>query len=173
MGINPITGKRYQLSKYARKKVAKYLPTSKPKKLPQSNRYCTACEKKRIFRLNPVIGHSRCTVCGGSFSKREDPNYPRKVWKLTKKAGVVEEKDILTPEQFAEKNVKWHKFVKIPVVVEAFMTRKVLYIKTLEGVMKANRGDWIIKGIAGEIYPCKHSIFEKTYQKVKTEGVKG
>ena len=38
-------------------------------------------------------------------------------------------------------------------------------IQTLEGVMTANVGDWIIKGIKGEFYPCKPDIFEKTYEK--------
>lgn len=40
-------------------------------------------------------------------------------------------------------------------------------IKTLEGVMTANRGDYIIKGIKGEIYPCKPEIFEMTYEAVE------
>jgi len=40
-------------------------------------------------------------------------------------------------------------------------------IKTLEGPMIANVGDWIIKGVEGEFYPCKPSIFEKTYEKVE------
>lgn len=39
-------------------------------------------------------------------------------------------------------------------------------IKTLEGVMTANPGDWIIKGVAGEFYPCKPDIFEQTYELV-------
>lgn len=39
-----------------------------------------------------------------------------------------------------------------------------LHIKTLEGVMTANTGDWIIKGVNGEFYPCKPDIFEKTYE---------
>jgi len=40
-------------------------------------------------------------------------------------------------------------------------------IKTLEGDMKANKGDWIIKGVNGEFYPCKPDIFEKTYESVE------
>ena len=40
-------------------------------------------------------------------------------------------------------------------------------IKTLEGIMTATSGDWIIKGINGEIYPCKPDIFEMTYEEVK------
>lgn len=42
-----------------------------------------------------------------------------------------------------------------------------LYIKTLEGVMEANKGDYIIKGVNGEFYPCKPDIFEKTYELVE------
>lgn len=42
-----------------------------------------------------------------------------------------------------------------------------LMIKTLEGAMKADIGDYIIKGVNGEFYPCKPDIFEKTYEEVK------
>lgn len=38
-----------------------------------------------------------------------------------------------------------------------------LEIETLEGVMKANKGDYIIKGVKGEFYPCKPDIFNDTY----------
>lgn len=38
-----------------------------------------------------------------------------------------------------------------------------VYIETLEGKMLANYGDYIIKGVNGEFYPCKPDIFEKTY----------
>ena len=37
-------------------------------------------------------------------------------------------------------------------------------ITTLEGVMRAMIGDYIIRGVAGEIYPCKADIFEATYE---------
>tara|TARA_R110000796_G_scaffold248280_1_gene374940 strand:+ start:64 stop:351 length:288 start_codon:yes stop_codon:yes gene_type:complete len=39
-----------------------------------------------------------------------------------------------------------------------------LVIPTLEGDMKAMNGDWIIKGVKGEFYPCKPDIFELTYE---------
>lgn len=39
-------------------------------------------------------------------------------------------------------------------------------IKTLEGVMRGDAGDYIIRGVNGEIYPCKPDIFNKTYEKV-------
>lgn len=44
-------------------------------------------------------------------------------------------------------------------------------IETLEGVMKANLGDYIIKGVNGEFYPCKQDIFEKTYDKADDSSV--
>ena len=43
-----------------------------------------------------------------------------------------------------------------------------LIIQTLEGKMRADYGDWIIKGVAGEVYPCKPDIFEATYEPVET-----
>jgi hypothetical protein len=41
-----------------------------------------------------------------------------------------------------------------------------LQIETLEGTMTANKGDWIIRGVKGEIYPCKPDIFAATYEPV-------
>jgi hypothetical protein len=78
------------------------------------------------------------------------------------------------------------KYRKKPVVIEAvewtgsnvfdmeeFASTKVEYtfdncliVATLEGAMKANVGDYIIKGVQGEFYPCKPDIFEQTYEKV-------
>ena len=79
------------------------------------------------------------------------------------------------------------KYSKKPVVIEAvqwtgenvkevmdFMnwrnaahdTASGLMIHTLEGNHHASLGDWIIKGVNGEFYPCKPDIFEKTYEKV-------
>ena len=39
-----------------------------------------------------------------------------------------------------------------------------IMIPTLEGHMRADTGDWIIKGVKGEFYPCKPDIFEATYE---------
>ena len=44
--------------------------------------------------------------------------------------------------------------------------RHKLEIATLEGDHRANIGDYIIKGVAGEFYPCKPEIFEQTYEEV-------
>lgn len=39
-----------------------------------------------------------------------------------------------------------------------------IFVPTLEGVMTASPGDWIIKGVKGEMYPCKPDIFDATYE---------
>lgn len=41
-----------------------------------------------------------------------------------------------------------------------------IFVHTLEGQMRAEVGDWIIRGVAGEFYPCKPEIFEATYEAV-------
>ncbi len=41
------------------------------------------------------------------------------------------------------------------------------HIETLEGTMEGRGGDYIIKGVNGEIYPCKPDIFKKTYEAVE------
>ena len=41
-----------------------------------------------------------------------------------------------------------------------------VYVSTLEGTMRADVGDWIIKGVKGELYPCKPDIFQQTYDPV-------
>jgi len=56
---------------------------------------------------------------------------------------------------------------KKPVVVHAVELSKDVAIETLEGTMQGKAGDFLIKGVEGEIYPCKRSIFLATYEKVE------
>lgn len=44
---------------------------------------------------------------------------------------------------------------------------KALQIKTLEGPLRVSPGDYIIRGVSGEHYPCKPDIFDQTYDPVK------
>ena len=44
-----------------------------------------------------------------------------------------------------------------------------LAVRTLEGTMRADVGDWVIKGIRGEFYPIKGDIFSETYEAVESE----
>lgn len=49
----------------------------------------------------------------------------------------------------------------------AEIMRLPVVIETAEGAMKASPGDWIIKGVKGEFYPCKPDIFAATYEAVE------
>lgn len=62
-------------------------------------------------------------------------------------------------------------FRKKPVVIEAERLDKPVVIETAEGDMQANAGDWLIKGVNGEFYPCKDDIFRQTYEPINKEGV--
>lgn len=52
---------------------------------------------------------------------------------------------------------------------EGMVTRldKGIEVHTLEGTMLCNVGDWIIRGVKSELYPCKDDIFATTYEKVE------
>ena len=56
--------------------------------------------------------------------------------------------------------MKLYKVVKKNIPVEAYQTKKPIDIRTLEGVMHANAGDWIVTGVEGEQWPVKKEIFE-------------
>lgn len=56
---------------------------------------------------------------------------------------------------------------KTTVLIEAIRMPVSFQVGTLEGVMSGDAGDWLITGINGEQYPCKHEIFMKTYEPVE------
>ena len=57
--------------------------------------------------------------------------------------------------------------LSIPVGVSFYNgNMKEMQIRTMEGLHTASKGDWIIKGIKGEFYPCKPDIFAATYEVV-------
>ena len=62
-----------------------------------------------------------------------------------------------------EAGMEMGEFIKKPVRIKAFRANQPMVINTLEGDMRAEAGDWIITGVAGEIYPCKDEIFRQTY----------
>lgn len=66
-------------------------------------------------------------------------------------------------------NAAWNKDANTPGAVYPFEPGDgsgPLRVYTLEGSMLVDFGDWIIKGVNGEIYPCKPDIFEKSYEQV-------
>ena len=62
---------------------------------------------------------------------------------------------------------EWKKFRKKPIVIEARELGEAMTIDTLEGTLTGEPGDWLIRGIKGELYPCKPDIFQATYEEVK------
>lgn len=76
-----------------------------------------------------------------------------------KKKPVVIQAIQLTDENEQELNSLMKELVGVIEITSA----DTIQIRTLEGVMIANWGDWIIRGINGEYYPCKPDIFEKSY----------
>lgn len=72
--------------------------------------------------------------------------------------------------QFTGDNLQQiEKFAKKDCIGAGFEGGKCIYllIETLEGIMKAEIGDYIIKGLRGEFYPCKPDVFEKKYEPIK------
>lgn len=70
-------------------------------------------------------------------------------------------------DRLKERNAE--NYCKKPITLKAWQTDEELYIRTLEGVMKANKGDYIIQGVKGEYYPCKPDVFKETYEEVQDE----
>lgn len=65
---------------------------------------------------------------------------------------------VIEAERFTWKIAPWPEGVKYDTDIQAHV------IETLEGKMIVSEGDWIITGVAGERYPCKPDIFERTYE---------
>lgn len=68
-----------------------------------------------------------------------------------------------TPEWFKEA----HRMCSITMYSQYGGEVQYCEIQTLEGTMRANYGDYIVKGVQGEYYPVKPDIFHETYEKVR------
>lgn len=91
--------------------------------------------------------------------------------KFRKKPVVVYAIKFETNNESDDKNmneiVKWVNQGKMENdILHAWHNGTNIFIRTLEGNMIAQCGDWIIRGVSGEFYPCKPDIFEKTYEAV-------
>lgn len=60
-------------------------------------------------------------------------------------------------------------YKKLPIPIKATKMPDKFIVETLEGTMTGEAGDYLIIGAEGEKYPCKSSVFEKTYVKVETK----
>ena len=114
---------------------------------------CVECDTK--LHISAII----CGLCGANqnstLALAEPPTPPALSMKFRKKPVVVDAWQNLDDNGWPQ----W--------LGEVDVGREpggVILINTLEGVMRAEMGDWIIRGVAGEVYPCKPDIFEQTYE---------
>ena len=84
--------------------------------------------------------------------------------KYRKKPVVIEAWEFT--EKALDSNDSWVRLYRNELHLTSQYAGEVLYIEidTLEGTMRAELGDFIIKGVQGEFYPCKPEIFKKTYE---------
>ena len=61
----------------------------------------------------------------------------------------------------------WFYCKKRPIVIQAIKMDKDFTVITLEGEYKGKAGDYLLKGVKGEVYPCRKDIFEETYTREK------
>lgn len=88
--------------------------------------------------------------------------------KYKKKPVIVEAIQLLNDDYSIEECLKFIYNVFITDDdIETVKNNKHIRIQTLAGDMKASFGDYIIKGVNGEFYPCKPDIFEKTYESIE------
>lgn len=97
-------------------------------------------------------------ICGIINNSTECSKEEKDMGKYRKKPVVIEAIQYLCPN---------YEEVRKFIGEETAVIDGDIIIPTLEGLMYASHKDWIIKGVQGEVYPCKPDIFEKTYEKVK------
>lgn len=94
------------------------------------------------FRKKPVVIEAFQLTFGRMQSNVDWPQWLHEAWN----------KEETSPGSFYRQVTGWHSVQFL--------------INTLEGIHAVSENDWIIKGIAGELYPCKPEIFKATYEQV-------
>ena len=64
-------------------------------------------------------------------------------------------------------DLEFKKAIKKPIPIRCVQISEPFVVETLEGDMKGKKGDWLVVGIHGEMYPIDNAIFEKTYNLLK------
>ena len=148
--------KKYGIKNFIREDVVSY---ETKEEMNETEDYWITCLSANAHQY-PDRGYNlACGGYGGSlgeevnrkiskFFKGRIKNY--KVWNSDKK---ITDDEILFSFLWSTNNTK----IRITTTGEYFL------IKTLEGIMKANVGDYVIKGIKGEVYSCREDIFKETY----------
>jgi len=72
-------------------------------------------------------------------------------------------------QKIADVDNDWAIYVKRPIEIKAVELIENVEVHTREGVLVGYKGDFLIEGIEGEVYPCGREIFFKTYKKARRE----
>ncbi len=74
---------------------------------------------------------------------------------------------MLTFKKHTIPDLEFKKAIKKPIAIQCIQIDEPFQVETMEGTMKGKKGDWLIVGVNGEMYPIDKAIFEKTYDLVK------
>lgn len=74
---------------------------------------------------------------------------------------------MLTFKQHSIPNLPFKNAVKKPIAIKCIQIDEPFTVETMEGTMQGKKGDWLMVGIHGEMYPIDNSIFEKSYDLIK------
>ena len=66
-------------------------------------------------------------------------------------------------KQFEEPDLQFKKAIKKPLPIKCYKMDEDFEVETLEGLMSGKKGDWLMQGVNGELYPCADEIFLKSY----------
>lgn len=69
--------------------------------------------------------------------------------------------------QFDDPDFEFQKARKKPIAIKCFQMKEAFEVETMEGVMQGKKGDWLMKGVNGELYPCADEIFRKSYDLIE------
>lgn len=89
--------------------------------------------------------------------------------KFRKKPILIEAIQYVGTVESNREIIDWTRDSATPAYVDKYdpVAGNVLYINTLEGTFVIRSGDWVVKGVKGEFYPCDKEIFEMTYERVE------
>jgi hypothetical protein len=80
---------------------------------------------------------------------------------------AVHEDDVGMIQVFKENRVLLKSMIKVqrlPVVLKAVQLDEDFQVETMEGWLKGNKSDWLVRGVFGELYPVANKVFKRTYK---------
>lgn len=106
-----------------------------------------------------------CTIWMGCPGGKQNRTTRRKMSSSVRRGEFeLKENDCLLIKSFPRGH---NNYRKKPVVIQAIKIMTTFTVETKEGLMMGKKGDYLIRGVKGELYPCDKTIFHETYDEVK------